>query len=169
MIMNNDERREENIGALTAEDPSKDGRLADGTFAPGNAIGARGRPQGSKHKATLAVEALLDGEIETITRKVVEKAKEGDLLAARLCLERVMPPAKSRRVNLDLPKIETPQDLVVALAEVIDAMGAGEIALDEAAVVAGVLEAKRKAIETVELERRLAALEQRSGTNGGKS
>jgi hypothetical protein len=42
-------------------------------------------------------------------------------------------------------------------------MTAGEIAPDEAAAIGGVLEAKRKAIETVDIERRLAALEQRTG------
>jgi hypothetical protein len=41
-------------------------------------------------------------------------------------------------------------------------MASGELAPDEAAVIAGVLEAKRKAIETGDLERRLAALEERT-------
>ena len=40
-------------------------------------------------------------------------------------------------------------------------MADGEISPDEAAVVAGVLEIKRRAIETVEIERRIAALEER--------
>jgi hypothetical protein len=42
-------------------------------------------------------------------------------------------------------------------------MASGEIAPDEAAVISGVLEAKRKAIEMVDIERRLAALEQKAG------
>jgi ubiquinone biosynthesis protein UbiJ len=40
---------------------------------------------------------------------------------------------------------------------------AGEITPEEAAIVAGVLEVKRKALETAELEKRIAALEQREG------
>jgi hypothetical protein len=40
-------------------------------------------------------------------------------------------------------------------------MAEGEITPDEASVIAGVLEAKRKAIETVQLEERVAKLEQR--------
>ena len=43
----------------------------------------------------------------------------------------------------------------------VAAMADGEISPDEAAVVAGVLEIKRRAIETVEIERRIAALEER--------
>ena len=152
----------EAVNSLPTE-PSKIGRQADGRFAPGNNANPTGRPLGSKHKATIAVETLLEGEAEKLTRKAVELALAGDTTALRLCLERLAPPAKSRRISLDLPKLEVPQDLIAALAKVIEAMGAGEIALDEASAVVGILEAKRKAVETVELERRLAVLEQRAG------
>ena len=42
------------------------------------------------------MEALLDGEAEAITRVAVDKAKEGDTTALRLCLERILPPRKDR-------------------------------------------------------------------------
>ena len=48
----------------------------------------------------MAAEALLDGEAEALTRKAVELALEGDTVALRLCLERLLPPRKSRRVTL---------------------------------------------------------------------
>jgi hypothetical protein len=40
-----------------------------------------------------------------------------------------------------------------------DAVGAGDITPDEGHAMASILEAKRKAIETIELESRIAALE----------
>ena len=43
---------------------------------------------------------------------------------------------------------------------VADAVGTGEITPDEGQAVASILEAKRRAIETVDLEARLSALEQ---------
>jgi hypothetical protein len=43
-------------------------------------------------------------------------------------------------------------------------MAKGAITPDEAVTIAGLLEAMRKAIETVEIEARLAALEQARGT-----
>jgi hypothetical protein len=46
-------------------------------FAPGNP----GRPKGSRNKATLAAEALLDGEAEALTRKAIELALAGDVTA----------------------------------------------------------------------------------------
>jgi hypothetical protein len=47
------------------------------------------------------------------------------------------------------------------MSGVTTAMAEGEIAPDEAAMIAGVIEIKRKTIETADIERRLAALEQR--------
>jgi hypothetical protein len=67
-----------------------------GKFAKGNP----GRPKGSRHKYILAVQDILDGEAETLGRKVVELALAGDTVALRLCLERIMPPKKDFRLNL---------------------------------------------------------------------
>jgi hypothetical protein len=62
-----------------------------------------GRPKGSPNKTTLAIEALLEGESEAITRKLLEMAKEGDMTAVRLCLERLLPPRRDRLVAFGLP------------------------------------------------------------------
>jgi hypothetical protein len=59
-----------------------------------------------------------------------------------------------------LPPIKTAADLVRALGNVAAAMAAGDITPDEAQAVASVLESKRRAIETVDLEARIVALEQ---------
>jgi hypothetical protein len=67
--------------------------------------GRRRRTQGHYAKALLAMEALLDGEAETITRVAVDKAKEGDTTALRLCLERILPPRKDRPVSFSLPQL----------------------------------------------------------------
>src|SRR5215211_4292561 len=65
-------------------------------FQPGQSGNPSGRPPGSRNKTTLAVDALLDGEAETLTRKAIELAKAGDLVALRLCLDRICPPRKGR-------------------------------------------------------------------------
>ena len=58
----------------------------DTKFQKGHSCNPNGKPKGARNKATLAAEALLDGEAEAITRKAIEKAKEGDMAAIRLCL-----------------------------------------------------------------------------------
>ena len=60
-------------------------------FQPGNRYG-RGRPAGSRNKATIAMQDLLDGEGEAITLKAIELAKAGNETALRLCLDRLIAP-----------------------------------------------------------------------------
>jgi hypothetical protein len=79
-------------------------------FRKGQSGNPSGRPRGARNKATLAVEALLDGEAEVLTRRAIERAKEGDSVALRLCLERILPPRKDRPVSFALPKIESAAD-----------------------------------------------------------
>jgi len=135
----------------------KNGRNTDGKFGPGNP----GRPIGSRHKTTLAVESLLGGEAERLTRKVIELALAGDTTALRLCMDRIAPVPKSRPVKFDIPMVRAAADLPPALTALMQAAGSGNLTPDEAASVAGLLELQRRAIETAEIEARLSALEAR--------
>jgi hypothetical protein len=62
-------------------------------------------------------------------------------------------------VEIDLPPVGAAADLPQALNAVMAAMAAGEITPDEASAIAAVIESRRKAIETEDLDRRLTALE----------
>ena len=62
---------------------------------------------GTRHKATLAALALLNGEAEGLTRKAVELALAGDVTALRLCLERLVPPCREAPVRLNHPRLQT--------------------------------------------------------------
>lgn len=129
-------------------------------FKAGESGNPSGRPQGSRHKATLAAQMLLDGEAEALTRKAVEKALDGDMVALRLCLERIVPPRKDSPVKVRLPAIESAADIPAVTSALLEAVGKGQLTPAEAQAVAGLVEAHRKALETEELERRIAALEQ---------
>jgi hypothetical protein len=129
-------------------------------FRKGQSGNPTGKPKGTRHRTTMAIQELLDGEAEKLTRKCVELALSGDTTALRLCMERLAPVLKSRPVTIELPVVETAADILKAQSAAIQAMAAGEITPDECATVTGVLETKRKAIETVEIEQRIAALEQ---------
>ena len=124
-------------------------------FAPGNP----GRPKGARHKVSRAVEALLEGEAEALTRKAVEAALGGDMTALRLCLDRIAPARRDAAVTFDIGPLEGPAAALEATARAIEAMAEGELTPTEAAAVVALLESYRKAFETVEIERRLAALE----------
>jgi hypothetical protein len=121
--------------------------------------GNPGKPVGARHRATLAAEGLLAGQVEALTQKAVQAALQGDMAAMRLCLERVAPVRKGATIRIELPYVIDINTLNNALNSVIQGVAIGELTTDEGAAVAGLLEAKRRVIETQELEARIKALE----------
>jgi len=124
-------------------------------FEPGNP----GKPPGAKRRYTQMAEKMMADATEDVVAAVLAAARDGDMVACRLVLDRVQPVPRGRRVELPLPAVNTAADVLAALGVTIKAMAEADITPDEAAVVAGVLEAKRKSIETVELTNRLEAIE----------
>ena len=128
-------------------------------FEPGQSGNPSGRPKGSRNKARLAVETLLDGEAEVITRKVIELAKKGDLVAIRLCLDRIAPPRKDRPVLFTLPPLGQAEDASASLATIVAAVASGELTPSEAGELSKVVDTYARALLATELEDRVAALE----------
>jgi hypothetical protein len=130
-----------------------------GRFQPGQSGNPAGKPKGARNATTLAMEALLDGESAALTRKAIELAKDGDLQALRLCLERLLPPRKDRPVSFTLPPINSAKDALSALSALLTAVSAGELTPSEAAEVGKLVDGYVKATETNELAERLERLE----------
>src|SRR5512132_1948354 len=107
--------------------PAKAGRMQDTRFQPGRSGNPAGKAKGTRHRATLAAEALLDGEAEALTRKAVEMALAGDTVAMRLCLDRILPPRKDRHVAFEMPNLESPADAVKASAALCLAVADGAL------------------------------------------
>jgi len=102
---------------------------------------------------------MAEDDAKAVLEKQLELAKAGDQQAAQLVLSRIWPIRRGRPVSLPLPPIDTASDLVKALGAVANAVGAGELTPEEGAAFSAVLETKRRAIETSELEARIVALE----------
>ena len=62
-----------------------------GGYRPGQSGNPAGRPKGARHRATVAIEALLEGQGGAIARKTIEAAKAGDTVAIRLVLDPDLP------------------------------------------------------------------------------
>jgi hypothetical protein len=138
-----------------AESVAQGARDTKGRFGPGNL----GKPAGARHKATQAALALLEGEGDALARKAVEMALGGDVMALRLCLDRLAPPRKDIPVSIKLPKVNGLKDAVEASASVLDAVCEGDITPDEGARILSLLSAHKALIETCDLEARITALE----------
>jgi Family of unknown function (DUF5681) len=131
----------------------------DTKFKPGQSGNPRGRAKGSRNQMTLAMEALLDGESEALTRKAIELGLGGDITALRLCLDRVLPPRKDRPVTFTLPAIASTQDAAAAMASILTAVSCGDVTPGEAAEISRLIDAYVKAVEATELHERISRLE----------
>lgn len=75
-------------------------------FKPGKGGNPRGRPKGSKNKATILREALaqdfdkaLKKEFSEIMDALVSQAKKGDMKAIKIIMDRVVPVTKAVEIN----------------------------------------------------------------------
>lgn len=128
-------------------------------FKKGQSGNPAGRPKGARNKTTLAVEALLDGDAAKLTKKAIECALAGDVTALRLCLDRISPPSRERRLRFTLPKLETADDLPDVTAAIIRAVADGELGPSEGEALLRMTDCFRRAFDSAEIERRLLALE----------
>lgn len=129
-------------------------------FEKGQSGNPNGRPRGARHKTTIAMQALLDGQGEALAQKAVELALEGDSVALRLCLERLLPTRKDSPVPFSLPALKSSQDAAGALASILEAVSIGDLTPIEAQSIAALIETYRKTLETTELETRIKQLEE---------
>ena len=129
-------------------------------FKRGRSGNPDGRPFGALNRATMAAQALLDGEAEALTRKAVELALEGNMAALKLCLERICPPRRERPLEANLPSVAEVNDLPRLTGALIQAVGRGELTTGEAAALSQLATAHGKTLELADLERRLKCLEE---------
>lgn len=143
--------------------PNNDGRKSDGRFAAGNKLG--GNKAGSRHRVTLAVEALLEGQHKALTEKAVELALSGDMTALRLCLDRLAPPRRDAPIRMSLPPVRSAAEAVIASSDVLAAVSASEITPDEGARIMALLAAHKAIVEAGDHEVRIADMERRLQRN----
>jgi hypothetical protein len=130
------------------------------TFVKGQSGNPAGRPKGSAGRAKRLMLDLMEGDAETVTRKLVDSARKGDLLAIRLVIDRLCPPPRDRTVSFALPRMETAADAVAASAAVVAAVAAGELSPREACDVVQIVGTYVRAIETADLAVRIDRLEE---------
>ena len=125
------------------------------TWKPGQSGNVKGKPPGSGELQKLR--ASIGSHVPEIIEKLVAAAKGGDIQAARLILERSLPPVKA---------IEQPQAINLpdgTLTEqgraVLTAVAAGELAPGQGAQLLAAIGTLGRVIELDELAARIAVLE----------
>jgi hypothetical protein len=93
-------------------------------FQKGQSGNPPGRPPGSRNRATIFAEVLLDGEAEMIHRNLIRAAVDGEPWAVRLCIDRMSPRLRTRAapIAFELPQIRTAADIPAAIAQISSAL-----------------------------------------------
>ncbi|MEY4059960.1 MAG: hypothetical protein RL551_1216, partial [Pseudomonadota bacterium] len=103
--------------------------------------------------------ALIEGNLQEVLETVLDRARNGDMTACRMILDKVLPNTKDRPVTIDLPPINDLNGVGLAQAEILQAVAAGSITPNEGERMVAIIEARRRSIETIDLEARISQLE----------
>src|SRR5918993_1393626 len=117
-------------------------------FEKGESGCSPGRPKGIRDKRQ-AMRDKLASHADELIAKVVELAKEGDSAALRICIERLIPPAKAKDDPVELPEMRG------ALAEcgqaVLTAVAEGRITPEEGSTLMSALSGQVRVVEATDL------------------
>ncbi len=127
-------------------------RDAEGRWQKGASGNPGGRPLGSRNRATLMAQALLDASSAILTGKAIERSVADDGVTLRFCLARILAPRRTPPVELELPPLDTAKDLALAMAAIGKAAAAGEITPAEAVEFARMVDTAMRTIEAREAE-----------------
>lgn len=128
-------------------------------WKPGESGNPAGRPRGTGQIAKLR--AAIAVHVPAIVEKLTAAALAGDVGAARLLLERAIPPIKATE---ETAALALPDGTLTEQGRaVVASIAAGELAPTQGAALLSSLGTLAKLTETDELTRRIEALEGRDG------
>jgi hypothetical protein len=130
-------------------------------FQQGQSGNPAGRPRGARNKHTIAAEKLLEQDAEALIKVAIDLAKAGNITAVRLCLDRICAPQRHRPVPFEMPQLGAAADAVGAMGVLMEGIAGGELSAPEAAGLAKVIQGFTQALNTADLDKRIAELERR--------
>lgn len=127
-------------------------------FQPGQSGNPAGRPRGIPNPQARLRKAI-EQHVPAILERLVAAALDGDVAAASLLLSRALAPLRPEALAQAIPEAgETLEQRAEAVAA---ATLSGEVSTGAAADLMAILQSQARIKELVELEARIAALEQR--------
>lgn len=125
-------------------------------FKKGRSGNPAGRPKGIEDKR-VALRTLLEPHAPKLVDMVVKKALAGDMTAARICIDRLIPPVRARSDVVTSPGAG--KTLAEQGQAVLDAAARGELSPDEVSMLMQGIGAQAAILRVDDHERRLKLLE----------
>ncbi len=130
-------------------------------FLPGNKFG-KGRPEGSRNKCSISAMNLLKGEEETLSRRAIDSALNGNTQMLQFCLSRILPPPpKDVAVKLEgIPECRDVQSSVNLSLYVLNKVADGSLTPTQGTLLSGIVEKHIRCLQLTDVEQRLAVIEE---------
>ena len=128
--------------------------MAESKFTPGKSGNPKGRPK--NQTATILLRKAIVDAMPEIIQGLIDAAKQGDVGAATVLLNRCVPALKAEAQTINLP---IKPALVEQGAAIVKATMSGNIAPDVGAALITALSNQSRIIEINELTKRLEILE----------
>jgi hypothetical protein len=128
-------------------------------FEPGNKF-SRGRPRGSRNKRSARIQQLLEQYGETVMQKALVEAAKGDRPLLRAFLSFLLRRPGDRPIQTGPLPMGSLEELSKSSEKVLQKVASGKLSPGEARNLIDLIERRRSVLETVELEKRMRALEQ---------
>ena len=127
-------------------------------FKKGQSGNPKGKPKGTRNKATIAAKDLFEQNSETITQKIIDLDLTGDITALKLCLDRICPPIKAQAQHIKIDSIED-SNLTDTVTRILNEVTQGNIAPDIGSQLIGSLAVIARTEEIEQMKERVEALE----------
>jgi hypothetical protein len=147
--------QKKNITLSDGEDPQEKAEVAPVHEGDSYLISKVGN-----YVADESCEGLLLGSAIPIVDAVINRALAGNMPAANMLLERILPDPSNRLFSFDLREIKCVDDALAASSDVLTAVAQGKINLHEAQAVTNLLQIYINNNAQREFAKRLSALEE---------